>query len=132
MREGDFSYPASCLEIKYRGFNKNKVYPSGFYEIQPNNEVIETYCEMDRHGGGWTLVTKASTRTGWDIDKSVLRNEKDASKADYSIFKYVDYLKHKDPAEVGHGSCLNVFFFENTSLLYSLCNFSISINNFGC
>ena len=106
MREGDYKYPETCLEIMYRGFNEKNIFKSGFYKIQVEGKTVQTYCDFDRHGGGWTLVTKRSSDSGWTKENSVLRNPRDASQTEYSIFKYVDVLKHKDPAEVGCGVCL--------------------------
>ena len=111
MREGDYSYPSSCLEVMYRGFTMQPL-PSGLYEIKIQNKVIQTYCEMDRHGGGWTLVTKASNRNGWNKRNSISRNTKDASEADYSIFEHVDHLKHSNPGEVGYVDCHANHFFD--------------------
>ena len=85
-----------------RGFTEEHVFNSGLYMIQVNGKTVQTYCDFDRHGGGWTLVTKRSTGSGWTTENSVLRNPNDASQNDYSIFKFVDVLKQKDAAEVCH------------------------------
>lgn len=84
----------------YRGFDTKQTFNSGYYKIQINDHVVNTYCDFDRYGGGWTLVIKRSSNVGWTKDSSLLRNTEDASQSDYSIFKYVDALKHNDPAEV--------------------------------
>jgi len=45
--------PNSCLEL----FEEGKT-TDGIYEIQPNEQKIEVFCDMTRDGGGWTLVAK--------------------------------------------------------------------------
>uniref|UniRef100_A0A7M6DPA1 Uncharacterized protein n=1 Tax=Clytia hemisphaerica TaxID=252671 RepID=A0A7M6DPA1_9CNID len=99
MREGKYAYPESCLQIMHRGFQEKQTFKSGLYKIKVKEEIVQTYCDFDRHGGGWTLVTKVSSSNGWTKENSILRNKDDASKDDFSIFKYIDELKFKDPAE---------------------------------
>ena len=65
MREGEYSYPESCLQIMHRGFQEKEVFKSGFYKIRVKGEVVQTYCDFDRHGGGWTLVTKVRQSNLW-------------------------------------------------------------------
>lgn len=100
MREGDYRYPQSCLEVLFRGFHQKIPYKSGVYKIEINGNVIETYCDLERYGGGWTLVTKSSSRTGWTKDLALERNSNNVSSDDYSIFKYINDIKNIDPAEV--------------------------------
>ena len=124
MREGDYTYPKTCLEIMYRGFDLEETFKSGYYKIQIDEKIVNTYCDFQRHGGGWTLVAKRSSDEGWTKDSSLLRNEEDASKPDYSIFKYVDHLKHNDPAEV----CINlsqISLFRSSTLLACIYFFTI-------
>ena len=58
MREGEYQYPKSCLEVMFRGF-EDKGYASGVYKIEPKlGKVVESYCDFDRHGGGVDLNYK--------------------------------------------------------------------------
>ena len=61
---------------------------------------VSTYCDFERHGGGWTLLAKTTKKSKWDrselssYGKDPLRNEK------FSIFGFIDDLKKGDLAEV--------------------------------
>lgn len=100
MREGDYIYPKSCLEILFRSFNEVNNYPSGIYKIQAQGRVLETYCDLERYGGGWTLVAKASSSGNWTEATVLEHNTENVNSEDYSIFNFVDDIKHVDPAEV--------------------------------
>lgn len=100
MREGNYKYPQSCLQVLFRSFHQKLPYKSGVYKIKVKDNIIETYCDLERYGGGWTLVLKSSSRTRWTKDLGLERNSDSASSNEYSIFKYIDDLKHLDPAEV--------------------------------
>lgn len=100
MREADYDYPKSCMEILSRSLQQREPYKSGVYKIRVDNNVIETYCDLNRYGGGWTLVTKSSSRNGWTKEMLLERNSDNANSNDYSIFKFIDKMKHLDPAEV--------------------------------
>jgi len=102
MMEGEYRHPKTCFEIMKRGFELKKKFPNGIYEIEPTpGNVVKTFCEMNRHSGGWTLVTASMTKTGWTTDNIGLRNEMLPTSGDYSIFKYIDNLKLQDLAETG-------------------------------
>eukprot|EP00111_Clytia_hemisphaerica_P010409 TCONS_00030414-protein len=120
MREGKYSYPESCLQIMYRGFAEKEPFKSGIFKIQVKGDIVQTYCDFDRHGGGWTLITKVSTTNGWTKENSILRNENDASKGDYSIFKYIDDLKFKDPAETSFDYMLEANSVDSNGGIFSL------------
>ena len=100
MREGDYTYPKSCFDLLTRSLDEVRPYKSGVYKIEFKDKIVQTYCDLERYGGGWTLVTKASTSTDWTKETTLERNINSVDKDDYSIFKFVDELKHMDPAEV--------------------------------
>jgi ficolin len=48
--------PVSCLDLHHREPDQ----PSGIYRIQPvGSNAFSAYCDMERDGGGWTLVLQA-------------------------------------------------------------------------
>ena len=101
IREGDYAYPTSCREVMKRSFAEKISFSSGIYKIEPKvNTIVSTVCDFDRHGGGWTLVTKSSTKTGWNKESTLTRNVNNAKSGDYSIFGLIDDLKHNDAGEV--------------------------------
>ena len=101
IREGNDKHPRSCLEIRDRGFRDNIKYSNGMFEIEPvKGTVVETYCDFLRHGGGWTLVAKSASQSGWTKENAGKRNSEDVSKAEFSIFSYIDGMKQLDVAEV--------------------------------
>ena len=101
IREGNYEHPRSCLEIRDRGFRDNIKYSNGVFEIEPvKGTIVETYCDFSRHGGGWTLVVKSTSQSEWSKENARERNSEDASKAEFSIFSYIDEMKQLDVAEV--------------------------------
>ena len=112
MREGNYQYPKSCLEVMFRGFESNG-YSSGVYKIEPKpGKIVHTYCDFDRHGGGWTLVTKSSTNNGWNKDNVLSRNIDNPNSADFSIFEVIDDIKQSDIGEVSLGLHVHLLFFH--------------------
>ena len=98
------------MEIMLRGYNEKVPFSSGLYKIQPKQgKTVETFCDFDRYAGGWTLVTKASTHSGWTKEKVIEHNSNDASQADYSIFGLIDDMKNVDDGEV---KIVNTFSFR--------------------
>ena len=74
---------------------------SGQYEIQTSDgTVLTTICDMNRFGGGWTLVLNKVSNSGWTKETTLLRNIDEASKSiDYSIISYakgIARLKEKE------------------------------------
>ena len=62
--------------------------------------IVETYCDFLCHGGGWTLVVKSTSQSEWSKENAGERNTEDASKAEFSIFSYIDEMRQLDIAEV--------------------------------
>ena len=51
----------SCLERLAAGFNN-----TGFHLVTINGTTHKVYCDMDRHGGGWTLLMNNGGGGGFD------------------------------------------------------------------
>ena len=102
MREGDYELPKSCREIKLRGFQNDKQYGNGVYNIESlDGGMVKTECDMNSAGGGWTLLVRRVSNSGWTRKNIEFQNEKDpTSNTDYSIFGLVNKLKTVDPGEV--------------------------------
>ena len=107
IREGSYSYPNTCFGVMQRGFNLPNKLSSGSFKIEPKKgKIVQTVCDNERYGGGWTLVTKKSSSSGWNKDSVLERNPNDVSKNDYSIFDLVEDIKLQDAGEV----CLVIMF----------------------
>ncbi|CAB4045224.1 Hypothetical predicted protein [Paramuricea clavata] len=83
--------------------------PSGTYWIKPDREAIYVYCDMDTHGGMWTLVYRYTFRSyytfntvtnavfprpGWpasDADIQISENSPafGLGAVDYSLWEYI-------------------------------------------
>ena len=67
-------HPRSCLELK----QKDPSLRSGIYTVDPDKEgpvePFEVFCEMEKDGGGWTLVLVSSddSQNTWSWDQRTL------------------------------------------------------------
>ena len=47
-----------------RGLKNQIEIKNGIYKIEPTKgKIVETYCDSERHGGGWTLILKSASNT---------------------------------------------------------------------
>ena len=116
MREGStHEYPKSCRDILLRGV-EGTWNPSGVYKIKSKKYgIVETYCNMDDYGGGWTLLVTRASDQGWSLQNVLLRNKTSPSLTkDYSVFGIADEIRVKDVFEVCQENfnccCLEEFF----------------------
>ena len=84
-----------------RGLKNQIEIKNGIYKIEPTKgKIVETYCDSERHGGGWTLILKSASNTEWTKENAGDMNSKDASKNEYLIFKQINHLKLLDIPDV--------------------------------
>ena len=92
LREGNYIYFQSCLDIMYQSYFDSDEYIT---EPKKGDKRVKTYCDFDSYGGGWTLLSTTSNGVliDWKESKTPMEQE-------FSQLKYVDILTHKDVAEV--------------------------------
>lgn len=72
--------------------------PDGIYNIYPlgfSKGPIKTYCDMNRDGGGWTLLVTSHTNEWTKANVDFKNVDKPSLINDYSILKYADYIKNE-------------------------------------
>ena len=73
----------------------------GFYNIQPVDQSVSTYCDMTRNGGGWTLLLTSASRQGWNAQNILNRNaNKPSLTEDFSILGQADSILGKEKFQV--------------------------------
>ena len=85
----------SCRHLLDLGKQTGVQFPDGVYIINPDGEgPVNTYCDMSRDGGGWTLLVTSHTNT-WTAKNVRKRNEnKPTLNGDFSILYKADVIKN--------------------------------------
>ena len=102
MREGSYRRPTSCTEIRLRALARGHKPKSASYEIQSSSgKLVTTLCDMERFGGGWTLVLNRISNNGWTKATTLSRNIAKVSKSqDYSILSFSNGITSLKQQEV--------------------------------
>tara|TARA_Y100001960_G_scaffold204657_1_gene213772 strand:- start:9900 stop:10949 length:1050 start_codon:yes stop_codon:yes gene_type:complete len=77
----------SCLNILNNGYSSG----NGTYHIKPNTESVETYCDMNTDGGGWTMVASNS------VASSIIAKGTSRNSANYRLDRSSGSLGIADP-----------------------------------
>ncbi|XP_068727258.1 uncharacterized protein [Montipora capricornis] len=90
----------SCRRLLSLGRETGVQFPDGVYTINPDGKgPVNTYCDMTRDGGGWTLLVTSHTNT-WTANNLKERNTKQPTlNGDFSILNKADDIKNTLMAE---------------------------------
>lgn len=90
----------SCRHLLSLGRETGVQFPDGVYTINPDGKgPVNTYCDMTRDGGGWTLLVTSHTNT-WTANNVKERNTKQPTlNGDFSILNKADDIKKTLMAE---------------------------------
>lgn len=85
----------SCQHLLSLGKQTGVQFPDGVYTINPDGKgPVNTYCDMSRDGGGWTLLVTSHTNT-WTAKNLRKRNQnKPTLNGDFSILYKADVIKN--------------------------------------
>ena len=85
----------SCQHLLSLGKQTGVQFPDGVYPINPDGKgPVNTYCDMSRDGGGWTLLVTSHTHT-WTADNVKKRNQNSPTlNGDFSILYKADDIKN--------------------------------------
>ena len=85
---------SSCLVYQIVAKFRGNVVNDGIYPILVGSDVMDVYCDMQRDGGGWTLIVTSASYDSWNGDNVVERNKESPSlEENYSILNYADDIK---------------------------------------
>lgn len=69
-------------------------FPDGVYTINPDGKgTVDTYCDMSRDGGGWTLLVTSHTNTWSASDVRKRNHNRPTLNGDFSILYKADDIK---------------------------------------
>ncbi|XP_035660335.1 uncharacterized protein LOC118405041 [Branchiostoma floridae] len=94
--------PKSCREALDLARILGNYARYGIYQIRVKNRVLSVYCDMNRDGGGWTLLVTASTREGWEGHVMERHVGYPSVGHDYSILGFGDMIKDSFPGNKFH------------------------------
>lgn len=85
----------SCQHLLSLGKQTGVQFPDGVYTINADGKgPVNTYCDMSRDGGGWTLLVTSHTNT-WTAKNLRKRNQnKPTLNGDFSILYKADVIKN--------------------------------------
>ncbi|PFX30175.1 Retinol dehydrogenase 8 [Stylophora pistillata] len=85
----------SCHHLLSLGKQTGVQFPDGVYTINPDGKgAVNTYCDMTRDDGGWTLLVTSHTNT-WTADNIRQRNpNRPTLNGDFSILNKADDIKN--------------------------------------
>nr|XP_047134262.1 uncharacterized protein LOC100206071 [Hydra vulgaris] len=129
VRKGVPSLPVSCLDIYFRSLSRANQFKSGVYEIEPfPKTIIKTYCDFDRYGGGWTLLSNVVTKN-WDLEKIKFFSSDQILEKDFSVAGWLENMKLRDRSEKSYQIMLEA---KNQDSYGGIFSIPVEYDSFSC